>query len=188
MNEPSTSEPGKGEPGWSGDSGRARRAARSAGLWAVAVAFIVDQGSKLWLLEVFDIGRRELPIRLLPGLDLTMAWNRGVSYSWFTAESRMGWLALIAVTLAATGFLAVWMWRAAQPLTAISLGLIVGGALGNLVDRIAYGAVADFFHFHVGSFSWYVFNLADVAIVAGVAGLLYESLLKSPGRGAEKSP
>lgn len=176
------------EPGATDVAARARRSARMAGLWAVAIAFILDQASKLWLLDVFEIGRRELPIRLLPGLDLTMAWNKGVSYSWFTAQSRTGWLALIAVTLAATGFLAVWMWRSSQRLTAISLGLIVGGALGNLVDRIAYGAVADFFHFHVGSFSWYVFNLADVAIVAGVVGLLYESIFRPAADGAEKSP
>lgn len=161
---------------------------RAAGLWTAAAAFALDQGSKLWLLHGFGIGERTLPIPLAPFFDLTMAWNRGVSYSWFTADSRMGWMALIAVTLAATAFLAVWMWRAATALAAASLGLIVGGALGNLVDRIAYGAVADFFHFHVGQFSWYVFNIADVAIVAGVAGLLYDSLARRDGPGAEKSP
>jgi len=161
---------------------------RALGLWAAAAGFALDQGSKLWLLFGYEIGARSLPIPLAPFFDLTMAWNKGVSYSWFTADSRAGWLALIAVTLAATAFLAVWMWRATSALTAVSLGLIVGGALGNLVDRIAYGAVADFFHFHVGQFSWYVFNIADVAIVAGVAGLLYESLLRRDAPGAENSP
>jgi signal peptidase II len=161
---------------------------RGAGLWTAAVAFALDQGSKLWLLHVFGVGERQLPIPLAPFLDLTMAWNKGVSYSWFTAQSRMGWLALIALTLAATTFLSLWLWRATTALSAVSLGLIVGGALGNLVDRIAYGAVADFFHFHVGQFSWYVFNIADVAIVAGVAGLLYESFFRRDAPGAENSP
>lgn len=161
---------------------------RAAGLSTTAVGFALDQGSKLWLLHGFGIGERQLPIPLAPFFDLTMAWNKGVSYSWFTADSRTGWLALVAATLAATAFLSVWMWRAATALTATSLGLIVGGALGNLVDRIAYGAVADFFHFHVGQFSWYVFNIADVAIVAGVAGLLYESFVRRDASGAEKSP
>lgn len=161
---------------------------RAAGMWTSALALALDQGSKLWLLFGFDIGARQLPIRLAPFFDLTMAWNKGVSYSWFTAQSRWGWAALVAVTLAATVFLGVWMWRATTTLAAVSLGLIVGGALGNLIDRIAYGAVADFFHFHVGQFSWYVFNIADVAIVAGVAGLLYESFLRRDEPGAENSP
>ena len=161
---------------------------RAAGLVSAALALALDQGSKLWLLHVFGIGERQLPIPLAPFFDLTMAWNKGVSYSWFTANSWAGWAALVAVTLTATLFLGVWMWRATTALTAVSLGLIVGGALGNLIDRLAYGAVADFFHFHVGQFSWYVFNIADVAIVAGVAGLLYESFVRGPAPGAENSP
>ena len=161
---------------------------RAAGMWTSALALALDQGSKLWLLFGFDIGARQLPIRLAPFFDLTMAWNKGVSYSWFTAQSRWGWAALVAVTLAATVFLGVWMWRATTTLAAVSLGLIVGGALGNLIDRIAYGAVADFFHFHVGQFSWYVFNIADVAIVAGVAGVPDEALLRRGGTPSAPSP
>ena len=161
---------------------------KAAGLASAALALALDQGSKLWLLHGFEIGARQLPIPLAPFFDLTMAWNKGVSYSWFTASSWAGWAMLVGVTLAATLFLGVWMWRATTALTAASLGLIVGGALGNLIDRLAYGAVADFFHFHVGQFSWYVFNIADVAIVAGVAGLLYESFVRPPAPGAENSP
>jgi signal peptidase II len=166
--------------------------ARRAGLLAAGLALAADQGSKLWLLHGYEIGNRQLPIPLAPFFDLTMAWNYGVSYSWFTARSTFGWAALIAFTAAATILLAVWMWRQTHKLGAVSLGLIVGGAIGNLIDRALYGAVADFFHFHVGDFSWYVFNIADVAIVAGVAGLLYESFFrKEPagqGSGAENSP
>ena len=77
--------------------------------------------------------------------------------------------------LGATLLLGIWLWRASHPVTTLGLGLIVGGALDNAYDRFTYGAVADFFYFHVGSFSWYVFNLADVGIVAGVGLLLYES-------------
>ena len=84
-------------------------------------------------------------------------------------------LALLALSLGATLFLGVWLWRAPRSITTLGLGLIVGGALGNAYDRFAYGAVADFFHFHIGTFSWYVFNLADIGIVAGVGLLLYES-------------
>lgn len=135
---------------------------------------LVDQAHKLWMLNVYDIVSRQ-PVRVLPFFDLVMAWNKGVSYSLFEADSDLELYALLAVTAAATLFLAVWLWRAQTPLSGLALGLIIGGAIGNGIDRMAYGAVADFFHFHVGTFSWYVFNLADIGIVAGVGLLLYES-------------
>jgi signal peptidase II len=85
----------------------------------------------------------------------------------------------LAFTLAATALLGVWLWRSRSRIVGFGLGLIVGGALGNAYDRLAYGFVADFYRFHIGSFSWYVFNLADVAIVAGVALLLYDSIFST---------
>jgi signal peptidase II len=128
------------------------------------------------MLNVYDIANRP-PVRVLPFFDLVMAWNKGVSYSLFEADSDLERYALLGVTGAATLFLAVWLWRSHTRLSGLALGLIIGGAIGNGIDRAAYGAVADFFHFHIGSFSWYVFNLADVGIVAGVGLLLYESFL-----------
>jgi signal peptidase II len=135
---------------------------------------LVDQAHKLWMLNVYDIVSRQ-PVRVLSFFDLVMAWNKGVSYSLFEADSDLELYVLLAVTAAATLFLAVWLWRAQTRLSGLALGLIIGGAIGNGIDRMAYGAVADFFHFHVGTFSWYVFNLADIGIVAGVGLLLYES-------------
>ena len=147
---------------------------RTLGLLIAAVTLAVDQGHKIWMLDVFDITARQ-PVALTPFLDLVMAWNPGISYSLLSAETPEGRYALLALSLVATALLGVWLWRAPDRLTTVGLGLIVGGALGNAYDRFAYGAVADFFHFHVGSFHWYIFNLADVAIVAGVGLLLYES-------------
>ena len=96
---------------------------------------------------------------------------------------------LLAVKAAAVLLLWVWLAHARDRLSALALGLIVGGALGNAIDRLAYGWVADFVHFHITAetwrFSWYVFNLADVAIVAGVIGLLYDSIA---GDSAAKAP
>jgi signal peptidase II len=135
---------------------------------------LVDQAHKLWMLNVYDIVSRQ-PVQVLPFFDLVMAWNKGVSYSLFEADSDLERYLLLAVTTAATLFLAGWLWRAQTRLSGLALGLIIGGAIGNGIDRMAYGAVADFFHFHVGTFSWYVFNLADIGIVAGVGLLLYES-------------
>ncbi len=128
---------------------------------------VVDQASKQWLLRGFDIAARQ-PVRVAPVLDLVLAWNKGISYSLFTTDSRNGPWILLGVTLAAT----VLLDRLALALDGdrsrpSALGLLIGGALGNAYDRFAYGAVVDFVYFHVGGFSWYIFNGADCAIVAG---------------------
>lgn len=155
---------------------------RVLGFLVAAITLVIDQGHKIWMLDVFDIRARQ-PVALTPFLDLVMAWNPGISYSLLSAETREGRLALLALSLGATLFLSVWLWRAPRAITTVGLGLIVGGALGNAYDRFAYGAVADFFHFHVGDFHWYIFNLADVAIVAGVGLLLYESVFMVEEKG-----
>ena len=126
------------------------------------------------MLGPFNIAERQ-PVRVAPFMDLVLAWNRGVSYGWFASSSQTGRWILVAVMAAIVSVLAFWLVRATDRFSALCLGLLIGGALGNILDRILHGAVADFFFFHVGSFQWYVFNLADVAIVAGVAGLLYSS-------------
>ncbi|MEM8648295.1 MAG: signal peptidase II, partial [Pseudomonadota bacterium] len=135
-----------------------------------AITFAIDQGHKWWMLGPFNIAERQ-PVRVAPFLDLVLAWNRGVSYGWFATSSQTGRWILVAVMASIVAVLAAWLVRATDRLTAVSLGLLIGGALGNMLDRVIHGAVADFFFFHVGSFQWYIFNLADVAIVAGVAGL-----------------
>jgi signal peptidase II len=159
--------------------------------FGVLVAILVaaaDQGVKLWLLRVFHLGDKA-PVRLGPFFDLVLAWNTGISFSLFPQVGPLGQWALVGVKTVAVLLLWVWLARAGSRLTALALGLIIGGAVGNAVDRIAYGAVADFVFFHVTtagwSFRWYVFNLADVAIVAGVIGLLYDSIL---GTDAAKAP
>ena len=149
---------------------------RLLGLVAALAAFAIDQVHKTWMLDVFDIEARRRVV-VTPFLDLVIAWNPGVSYSLLRADSPLGRAALIALTGAATLALAVWLWRAPSRLTAGALGLIIGGALGNLADRLTHGAVADFFLFHVGDFSWYVFNIADIAITAGVALLLLDQAI-----------
>jgi signal peptidase II len=106
-----------------------------------------------------------------------MVWNRGISYGLFQQNSDLGrWVLIVVSILAAIG-LSFWISRAAGRVLALSLGLIVGGALGNVIDRLAYGAVFDFIQLHIGTWSWYVFNVADAAIVAGVVGLLYDSFV-----------
>ncbi|HEY4143310.1 MAG TPA: signal peptidase II, partial [Pseudolabrys sp.] len=109
------------------------------------------------------------------------ARNTGISYGLFQTNSALGQWALLGIKVAAVILLWGWLSKAGGRLAALSLGLIIGGAIGNGIDRLAYGWVVDFVFFHVSGanwkFDWYVFNLADVAIVAGVAGLLYESMV-----------
>ncbi|MCX7308507.1 MAG: signal peptidase II, partial [Afipia sp.] len=116
-----------------------------------------------------------------PFFDLVLAWNTGISYGWFQDAGPVGQAILLAIKAIAVIVLAVWMARSGTRLAAIGLGLIIGGAIGNGIDRLAYGAVVDFvlLHAQIGgkSYNWYVFNLADVAIVAGVVGLLYDSFV-----------
>ncbi len=157
------------------------------GLAVAAIACLVDQASKLYLLFVVDLANH--PIRLGPFFDFILTKNTGISYGLFQTQGALGQWVLLGFKALAVVLLWLWLTRAKDWLTALSLGLIIGGAVGNAIDRLAYGWVADFVLFHVSSgtwrFNWYVFNLADVAIVAGVVGLLYESLA---GERAPKAP
>ena len=159
-----------------------------AGIIAALVALALDQASKLWLLFVFDLGRRGT-VPVTPFFDLWLAWNVGISFGWFQSDSWIAQVVLTAVKAAAVIALAIWMAWSRTMLATIALGLIIGGAIGNAIDRFAYGAVVDFALFHIEiagkTYNWYVFNVADVAIVAGVAALLYDSLLGVP---AAKAP
>jgi signal peptidase II len=163
-----------------------------AGVIAAIIVLALDQASKYWLLFVFDIGHRigdRGAVRVTPFFDLVLAWNDGISFGWFQNDSPAAQIALMAVKAVAVVVLAIWMARSRTLLATVALGLIIGGAVGNAIDRFAYGAVVDFalFHVQIGGkpFDWYVFNLADVAIVAGVAALLYDSFLGVP---AAKAP
>jgi signal peptidase II len=156
------------------------------GITVAVLIGMLDQASKLWLYYAYDLAAKS-PVKVLPVLDLVLTWNKGISYGLFQQDSAFGQWALFGVKVAATIFLWTWLSQATTRLTALSLGLIIGGALGNAVDRLAHGAVMDFVHLHTPAygFNWYVFNLSDTAIVAGVALLLYESLL---GDRAAKAP
>src|SRR6266581_1583232 len=145
-----------------------------AGVVAAIATLVIDQASKLWLLFVFDIAHRGA-VKVTPFFDLALAWNVGISFGWFQNDSQFAQISLMVIKAVAVIVLAIWMARSRTPLATIALGLIIGGAIGNGIDRFAYGAVVDFalFHLQIGgnTYNWYVFNLADVAIVAGVAAL-----------------
>lgn len=145
-------------------------------LWVAGVTLVVDQAHKLWMLFGYciqDKGR----VPVAPFLDLVYVKNVGISYGLLP-----GWLGpwvLSAFAVAVSVALYVWIAKSAtNRLLAISLALVIGGAVGNAIDRVWLGGVADFFSAHAFGFYWYVFNIADVAIVAGVVGLLYDSIVR----------
>ena len=153
------------------------------GLLALLTTLILDQASKLGLYFGTDLALTQ-PWRFGPYAEFVVVWNRGVSYGLFQQEVGIGRWLLVALSLAAATGLTVWMTRTRSRLLATALGLIAGGALGNAIDRAAYGAVFDFVHLHAGTGSWSVFNIAAAAIVAGVVGLILDSVLPERRGGA----
>jgi signal peptidase II len=153
---------------------------RDLGLVSAATALAFDQGSKLLMLYVFGFKYMSPAdhIAVLPFFNLVMVWNPGVSYGLFPAHGLLGTALLALFSLAAVCALGWWLWQSSRRALAIGLGLVIGGALGNLIDRLIYGKVADFFHFYALGYDWYVFNVADCAITFGVAALLYDALLR----------
>ncbi len=163
--------------------------ARDWGLVSAAIAMFLDQATKILLLYVF--GFRTMPpgesVQVLPFFNLVMTWNPGVSYGLFPATGPFGTVLLVLFSLAAVFGLSWWLWHAGRRALTIGLGLVVGGALGNLVDRLVYGKVADFFHFHAFGYDWYVFNVADAAITFGVIALLYDALARPETRTGDET-
>ena len=148
-------------------------------LSGIAVALLVlaaDQASKHWILQGLDLPARG-SIAIMPMLNFTMVWNHGVTFGLLTSHGPAGPYLLGGVALAVVAALVVWLRRAETPLVALPIGAIAGGAIGNVIDRLHYGAVVDFIHAHAYGHSWYVFNVADAAIVCGVATLMIETLL-----------
>jgi signal peptidase II len=145
---------------------------------AVAV-FVVDQAHKWWMLLVYRIAEKGR-VEITPFLDLVFVKNTGISYSMLDGH-QYEWQVVLAL-FAVIASLALWVWLSVAGtgrLMAVALGLIIGGAIGNGLDRLLIGGVADFFSLHAYGYYWYVFNIADVAIVAGVAALLYDSFMGS---------
>ena len=164
--------------------------ARTLGGLATLSALALDQASKFAVVRYFasDGGA---PLALTPFLDFTLRWNRGISFSLFAQGSAGGRWLLLALTVVVTAALALWLWRARAPLVGLGLGAIIGGALGNGYDRLAYGTVADFLDLHALGWHFFIFNLADAAINVGVALLILDGLFGSgrpsaPGSSRER--
>ncbi len=149
---------------------------RLSGLAVAVLAFAVDRLSKIWVLAAFAAEGDKIAITGF--FDLVMSWNRGISYGLLASASNWRLLMIILLTAALIIWCLLWLWRADDAILAGGLGAIIGGGLGNLYDRFAYGAVADFISLHLGDFYWYVFNVADVMICLGAAALIARQIFR----------
>ncbi|MBE9603533.1 signal peptidase II [Acetobacteraceae bacterium H6797] len=151
------------------------------GLPAALAILLIDQFSKWWMLEVLQLDEvRHVPLMGIGPfrLDLTMVWNRGVTFGMLSGEGNWNHVALAVLAAAICAFLLRWMVKAENRVVAVTLGAIIGGAIGNVIDRMRFGAVVDFIDTSAFDWHWYVFNVADAAIVCGVVTLILETLLR----------
>jgi len=144
------------------------------GLIVSATVLIVDQVTKWWI--VFTVMQPPRIIEVTPFFNLVMGWNYGISFGFLNSVPALAQWLLPMVAVVITAALGVWLYRTDRLRPALSLGLIIGGAIGNLVDRLRFGAVADFLDFHAWGYHWPAFNAADSAITVGAVVLILDSL------------
>ena len=148
---------------------------RVAGMACLLGALVADQASKYWILDIYDLPTRE-SVALLPGLNLTMVWNHAITFGMLGGAGAAGRIIFSIAALLIVAGLGVWLARTTRRWVAVALGLIMGGAIGNVIDRLRFGAVVDFIHAHAYGHSWPVFNIADAMIDCGVAILIIDNM------------
>lgn len=148
------------------------------GLAVAAATLVLDQAVKLAMLIYLIEGFRP-SVRVLPFFDLVVVWNYGISFGVFNTGSSASAHLFAGLALVIVLGLVWWMRNAENRTVALALGLVVGGAVGNVVDRLRFGAVFDFFDFHVAGWHWPAFNIADSGITIGVAILFWDAFIGS---------
>ena len=146
------------------------------GLIVASAVIIVDQATKWWVVTIFMNPPRVVDV--WPFFSVVMVWNRGVTFGFLQDTPFWGQWAFVGLALAIVAVLLLWLRRVETKWRAAAIGLIIGGALGNVIDRVNYGAVADFLDFHVTGYHWPAFNFADAAITLGVAIMFFDALFK----------
>lgn len=164
-----------------GDFAERRRVTgvRLTGLFVLVLVLVLDQASKVWMIDLLAVQaplERGQVLPLTGFLNLVTVWNRGVSFGLFASHADLLPLLLTGVAAAVSAVLAVWLFRTDRAGLAVALGLVIGGALGNAVDRLRWGAVFDFVDLHLAGWHWPAFNLADAAITVGVVLILLDGL------------
>lgn len=144
------------------------------GIGIAVLVIAADQLSKWWI--IWKVMMPPRVIEITPFFNLVMVWNPGVSFGFFNTDSRTNALMLSALALVIVAILSIWLYRSERRLIGSAIGLIIGGALGNVIDRLRYGAVADFLDFHVAGYHWPAFNLADSMITIGAAMIVLDAV------------
>jgi len=156
---------------------------RGLGLALLALTVVLDQLSKSWIVAYFDAASSAAPALpvpqrvVTPFFNLVLTWNRGMSFGLFNRDSPWNAALFSALAVVIVTALLIWLWRTESALVAAGIGLVAGGAVGNVIDRLRLGAVTDFLDFHWGDWHFATFNLADSAITVGVGLLLLDALL-----------
>jgi lipoprotein signal peptidase len=153
---------------------------RLAGILLGLVVLAADQASKYWVLHGSGLTDGHV-LNILPVLAFVLVWNHGVTFGILNGTGGTAWVFLAGIALAVVAGLGAWLWTTERLVTTLAIGAIAGGAIGNVLDRLRYGAVVDFIEAHIGAYSFYVFNLGDSAIVCGVAVLMAESIFRRGG-------
>lgn len=156
------------------------------GLGVALLIFGLDQATKWWIVESVMDPPRIIP--LAPFFNLVMGWNRGVSFGLFNQASPYNVWILTAIALIIVVVLVFWLRKAERQLVVVAIGLVIGGAIGNVLDRLRFGAVADFLDFHFAGFHWPAFNVADSGIMIGAGLLVLDALLAGPEKNKNKAP
>lgn len=144
------------------------------GLGIAGLAIIADQASKFWILAVFAESPRTITVT--PFFNIVQTWNRGISFGLFNDDGNFNALLLSLLALAIIAYLLHWLWGAETRWMGLALGLIIGGALGNVIDRALHRAVLDFLDVHVAGYHWPAFNAADSFITVGAVLLIFDYL------------
>ena len=155
------------------------------GFSTVALIVLLDQLSKYWV--VHHLMSTPQVIEVTPFFNIVMVWNRGASFGLFSSGSEWSPIILGGLAIVVSLFLTIWLIKSKSRYLSLALGLVIGGALGNVIDRVIYRAVADFLDFHVAGYHWPSFNVADIAITLGVVMLLFDGL-KTGRRDNKLSP
>lgn len=149
------------------------------GLIVAALVAIADQLTKAWVLSFFAARPPGTPPidMVAPFFNLVLTANRGMSFGLFNDNATANTAVFTSLAAVIVLGLVIWLWRAESVQLKVGIGLVIGGAIGNVADRLIRGAVVDFLDFHLGEWHWFAFNLADAAICVGVAALLIDGLL-----------
>lgn len=154
-----------------------RLSLKQSGLLLATVLLILDQITKNLILHFLYEGHKEI----LPFFNLVHVWNRGISFGLFNHDHSGAWL-LAGLALVITAVFLVWLWRVEQRGLALAIGAVIGGALGNVIDRVRFQAVVDFLDFHAFGWHYPAFNVADSAVVLGIAYIILDGLFFEPKR------